>query len=45
VIGLRRNFLHSAELEFRHPRSGKIIALKSEIPEELREFLGKVEAE
>jgi 23S rRNA pseudouridine1911/1915/1917 synthase len=44
VIGLGRNFLHAAELEFRHPRSGELVALKSELPEELREFLGKVEA-
>jgi 23S rRNA pseudouridine1911/1915/1917 synthase len=43
VIGLERNFLHAAELEFRHPRSGKAIALNSALPEELREFLGKVE--
>jgi 23S rRNA pseudouridine1911/1915/1917 synthase len=45
VIGLARNFLHAAELEFRHPRTGVVIALKSELPEELREFLGKLEAE
>jgi 23S rRNA pseudouridine1911/1915/1917 synthase len=45
VIALGRNFLHAAELEFRHPRTGEIIALKSEMPEELREFLRKVEAE
>jgi 23S rRNA pseudouridine1911/1915/1917 synthase len=44
VIGLGRNFLHAAELEFRHPRSGRIMALKSEMPEELREFLRKAEA-
>jgi 23S rRNA pseudouridine1911/1915/1917 synthase len=43
VIGLGRNFLHAAELEFRHPRSGKMVALKSELPEELREFFGRVE--
>jgi 23S rRNA pseudouridine1911/1915/1917 synthase len=43
VIGLVRNFLHAAELEFRHPRTGAVIALKSELPEELREFLRKVE--
>jgi 23S rRNA pseudouridine1911/1915/1917 synthase len=43
VIGLARNFLHAAELEFRHPRSGDVISLKSELPLELREFLGKVE--
>jgi len=43
VIGLARNFLHAAELEFKHPRTGQTIALKSELPEELREFLRKVE--
>jgi 23S rRNA pseudouridine1911/1915/1917 synthase len=43
VIGLPRNFLHAAELEFRHPRTGVTIALKSELPEQLREFLRKVE--
>jgi 23S rRNA pseudouridine1911/1915/1917 synthase len=43
VIGLRRNFLHAAELEFRHPRTGEMVGLKSELPEELREFLRKVE--
>jgi 23S rRNA pseudouridine1911/1915/1917 synthase len=44
VISLGRNFLHAAELEFRHPRTGEAIALKSELPEELREFLRKTEA-
>ncbi len=43
VIGLARNFLHAAELEFKHPRTGETIALKSELPEELQRFLGKVE--
>ncbi len=43
VIGLARNFLHAAELEFRHPRTGGTISLKCELPEELREFLGKLE--
>jgi len=43
AISLERNFLHSGELEFRHPRTGQTIALKSELPEELREFLGKLE--
>jgi 23S rRNA pseudouridine1911/1915/1917 synthase len=42
---LPRNFLHAAELEFRHPRSGETIALRSELPEELQEFLRKVEEE
>ena len=43
VIGLGRNFLHAAELEFKHPQTGAVIALKSDLPEELREFLRKVE--
>lgn len=43
VIALKRNFLHAAELEFWHPRTGETVALKSELPEELREFLRKVE--
>lgn len=45
VISLPRNFLHAAELEFRHPRTGEPIALRSALPVELREFLKKVEAE
>jgi 23S rRNA pseudouridine1911/1915/1917 synthase len=43
VIGLARNFLHAAELEFQHPRTGAAVALRSELPEELREFLRRVE--
>jgi 23S rRNA pseudouridine1911/1915/1917 synthase len=44
VISLPRNFLHAAELEFRHPRTGETVALRSQLPEELLEFLGKIEA-
>jgi 23S rRNA pseudouridine1911/1915/1917 synthase len=43
VIALGRNFLHAVELEFLHPRTREAIALKSALPEELREFLRKVE--
>jgi 23S rRNA pseudouridine1911/1915/1917 synthase len=43
AISLERNFLHSGELEFRHPRTEQAIALKSELPEELQEFLGNLE--
>ncbi|MFZ0199365.1 MAG: RluA family pseudouridine synthase [Candidatus Sulfotelmatobacter sp.] len=43
VIGLGRNFLHAGELEFRHPRTGEMVGLKSELPEELRKFLRTVE--
>jgi 23S rRNA pseudouridine1911/1915/1917 synthase len=45
VTSLPRNFLHAAELQFQHPRTGEPIALKSDLPEELREFLKKVESE
>src|SRR3984957_16189713 len=45
VIVLKRNFLHAAELEFRHPRTAQTIALKSELPQELQEFLRKVQSE
>jgi 23S rRNA pseudouridine1911/1915/1917 synthase len=43
VIGLARNFLHAAELEFQHPRTGETVALTSELPEELLEFLRKLD--
>ena len=36
---LPRNFLHAAALEFEQPRTGKKIALKAPLPEELRSFL------
>ena len=45
AISLTRNFLHSAQLEFAHPRTGDPVALRSELPEELREFLRKIEIE
>jgi 23S rRNA pseudouridine1911/1915/1917 synthase len=43
VIVLKRNFLHSAELEFRHPRTDLPITLKIELPHELSDFLRKAE--
>lgn len=36
---LPRNFLHAAELQFEHPKSGKMVSLKAALPEELNEFL------
>jgi 23S rRNA pseudouridine1911/1915/1917 synthase len=39
VLELGRNFLHSAELEFAHPITGKLIELKSAVPQELESFL------
>jgi 23S rRNA pseudouridine1911/1915/1917 synthase len=43
VIALPRNFLHAAELEFWHPRTGGTITLKSQLPQELQEFLSRLE--
>ena len=43
AISLPRNFLHSAELEFIHPRTGKAIALKISLPQELQDFLKKLD--
>jgi 23S rRNA pseudouridine1911/1915/1917 synthase len=43
TLFLSRNFLHAAELELAHPRTGKRIALTSRLPEELRAFLAAIE--
>jgi 23S rRNA pseudouridine1911/1915/1917 synthase len=39
ALSLERNFLHAAELEFTHPRSGKKLDLRAELPSELMAFL------
>ena len=39
---LDRNFLHAAELEFAHPRTGEKLALHAELPEELVQVLERV---
>ena len=36
---LERNFLHAAELEFLHPRTGKSLSLRAELPPELTGLL------
>jgi 23S rRNA pseudouridine1911/1915/1917 synthase len=38
-LSLERNFLHAAELEFLHPRTGKPLLLHAELPPELTELL------
>jgi 23S rRNA pseudouridine1911/1915/1917 synthase len=43
-LSLDRNFLHAAELEFAHPRTGKKLALRSELPAELLDFLRQLES-
>jgi 23S rRNA pseudouridine1911/1915/1917 synthase len=41
-FSLERNFLHAAELEFTHPKTGKKLELRSGLPAELLEVLEKV---
>jgi 23S rRNA pseudouridine1911/1915/1917 synthase len=42
-LSLPRNFLHSAELELTHPRTGVKLAMKSPLPVELQSFLATLE--
>jgi 23S rRNA pseudouridine1911/1915/1917 synthase len=42
-ISLPRNFLHAAQLELTHPRTGEKVALQSPVPSELKAFLGILE--
>jgi len=42
-LTLNRNFLHAAELEFAHPRSGETMRLTSPLPQELEELLRRIE--
>jgi 23S rRNA pseudouridine1911/1915/1917 synthase len=44
ALSLARNFLHAAELELMHPRSGEGISFKAVLPEELQSFLARLEA-
>ncbi|EGZ44187.1 RluA family pseudouridine synthase [Neisseria wadsworthii] len=47
-LGLKRMFLHAAELHLNHPLSGEKLLLKAELPKELQQFLmllGKAETE
>jgi 23S rRNA pseudouridine1911/1915/1917 synthase len=38
-VGLERNFLHAAHLEFAHPRTAKALTIDAPLPAELEEFL------
>ena len=38
-LSLERNFLHAAQLEFVHPRTGETLSLEAELPEELGALL------
>jgi 23S rRNA pseudouridine1911/1915/1917 synthase len=39
AISLERNFLHAAELDLRHPRTGELLQLRSGLPPALVEML------
>ena len=43
ALSLPRNFLHSAELELAHPRTGRRLELKAPLPPELQTFLTSIE--
>ena len=45
AISLSRNFLHAAQLEVRHPRTGETIVFSSPLPAELKAFLATIERE
>jgi 23S rRNA pseudouridine1911/1915/1917 synthase len=38
-VGLDRNFLHAAHLEFAHPQTGKMLSVKAPLPQQLEDFL------
>jgi 23S rRNA pseudouridine1911/1915/1917 synthase len=42
-FSLARNFLHAAELQFRHPRTGKELTLVAPLPVELEEALERLQ--
>ncbi|HEY1902429.1 MAG TPA: RluA family pseudouridine synthase [Terracidiphilus sp.] len=43
-LRLGRNFLHSAKLEFPHPKTGKVLQLEAPLPAELESFLAALES-
>lgn len=43
-LDLERNFLHAAELEFEHPRTGKPVHIESPLPAELETLLRAIES-
>ena len=42
-LSLDRHFLHAAELHFTHPRTESVLRFRSPVPDELREFLVRLE--
>jgi len=44
-IGLERNFLHAARLEFAHPQTGKALHVEAPLAQELEELLARLRTE
>lgn len=44
-LHLTRNFLHAAQLEFAHPRTGKPLLINAPLPQELQAFLEHLKRE
>jgi 23S rRNA-/tRNA-specific pseudouridylate synthase len=44
-VGLERNFLHAAHLEFAHPQTSKALSINALLPIELEDFLGWLRTE
>jgi len=42
TISLARNFLHSAALQFEHPRTGKALSFTAPVPRELSDFVASL---
>jgi 23S rRNA pseudouridine1911/1915/1917 synthase len=42
AMSLNRNFLHAAELQFEHPRSGEHLSFAAPLPAQLSEFLARL---
>jgi 23S rRNA pseudouridine1911/1915/1917 synthase len=42
-LKLGRNFLHAAQLEFPHPKTGKLLQLEAPLPAELEAFLARLD--
>ena len=42
-LKLGRNFLHAAQLEFPHPKTGKLLQLEAHLPAELEAFLARLD--
>jgi len=42
LLTLPRNFLHSAEIEFTHPRTGRRLRMEAPLPTDLEQFLRRL---